>query len=167
MKSIEILGLTILFVCLLSPFALGVESAQPMISLGGGAFAGMYAVSGDMLYHRPSFGWDDSYLRVRVAATDSQNLIPAREWRKFVSLCVDGITYFNDYFYAGCGLNYPVMVSDDETASLGEEAFFGFDLPSGLGMAFFEAGYSALRTHRTPFTGVHIIGGYRLGPVLD
>ena len=118
---------TLIFVGLLL-FSLGLCSssfasqvAQLSAGVNGGMFAGMYGLGGDVLIKMPVMGLDSTYLKLGLAITDSKNLFPAQQWKRFYPLMVDGVMFFNDRFYAGGGINYPLMVSDGSIGNIGDQ----------------------------------------------
>jgi LysM repeat protein len=131
--------------------------------MGGGVYAGGYAIQGDMLSRLPKmYGLDDLYLRVGAAYVDTYNLPPTKDWRRFAPFYVDGMWYFMDNVYVGAGLNFPFKVSDDESGNLGGQAYLGGDLPFWLGKLYAEAGYSVLRREvGASFKDIHVMAGYR------
>jgi hypothetical protein len=155
------ISLVLVLVLCLSSFAFSAEKSRLSFGAGGGVFAGMYGVGGEMVFGLPRL--DNSYLRLGLAVTDSQNLSD-QDWCRFAPLCIDGIHYVHDNFYLGGGLNFPLVVSDNQAPNWGAELFLGADLESGPGKAYVEAGYSALRRlGKASFKGTHVMAGYRYG----
>jgi len=141
------------------------EMAKQMISIGGGCFGNMTAAGAEILYHRP-FNFLDSdniYGKMGLAVADSLNMYPAKDWRRFLLLYVDGIMYYTDNAYFGGGLNFPLKVSDDEVGNLGGEIYLGMDFPFyHRSKIYAELGYSMVRRiNFERYEGVHFMVGWR------
>jgi hypothetical protein len=98
-----------------------------------------------------------------LAVADSLNMYPAKDWRRFLLLYVDGIMYYSDNAYFGGGLNFPLKVSDDEVGNLGGEVYLGVDLPFyHRSKIYAELGYSIVRRiNFERYEGVHFMVGWR------
>jgi LysM repeat protein len=135
------------------------ERPKQMIGLGGGFFGGMSGAMSEM----DLLMSEDLYLRVGIAVTDSLNLSPNKDWRRFAPLCFDAVYYFDRNYYFGGGLNYSIKISDDERPSLGGEAFIGLEFPVyDRHRIYGELGYSvAARAVGESFGGLHLLFGWR------
>jgi hypothetical protein len=135
------------------------ERPKQMIGLGGGFFGGMSGAMSEM----DLLMSEDLYLRVGIAVTDSLNLSPNKDWRRFAPLCFDAVYYFDRNYYFGGGLNYPLKISDDERPSVGGEAFIGLEFPVyDRHRIYGELGYSvAARAVGESFGGLHFLFGWR------
>jgi LysM domain-containing protein len=157
---------TLIFVALLvflcsSSFA--AQVAQLSAGVNGGMYGGMYGIGGDVLVKMPVLGLKTTYLKLGLAITDSKNLTPTQQWKKFYPLTVDGVMFFSDRFYAGGGINYPLMVSDNETGNIGGQVYLGAELvKTAMGKVYTEAGYSVFRRNEgASFKGIQAVVGYR------
>ena len=164
MKKLFVVLATVVF-CLSLPSAASAERANQMISIGGGCFGNMTAAGAEILYRRPFnfFDSDNVYGKMGLAVADSLNIYPAKDWRRFLLLYVDGIIYYSDNAYLGGGLNFPLKVSDDEVGNLGGELYLGVDLPIyHRGKIYAELGYSIVRRiNFERYEGVHFMVGWR------
>ena len=151
--------------CLSLSTAASAERAKQMISIGGGCFGNMTAAGAEILYRRPFnfFDSDNIYGKMGLAVADSLNMYPAKDWRRFLLLYVDGIMYYSDNAYFGGGLNFPLKVSDDEVGNLGGEVYLGVDLPFyHRSKIYAELGYSIVRRiNFERYEGVHFMVGWR------
>jgi len=165
MKNRYIIGaiVLLLFVSILPANA--AQRAEQMISIGGGYYAGMTGAACDITFKLPKliFSSDDLYLRIGIAVTDSTNLTPLKDWRRFAPLYIDGILYIYGNTYIGGGLNFPLMVSDNEKGNLGGEAYFGSEFyVYQRSKVFAEIGYGIVRRlEYERFEGLHFIIGWR------
>ena len=138
------------------------QMTQLGVGVGGGLYAGGFTVGGDVLYRMPLLGFQKTYIRVGVNYVDTKNLTPAQAWRKFAPVFIDGVYYFDDIFYIGGGLNYPLKVSDGKTGNVGGQVYVGANHRTGDGRLYLDMGYSALRMqNEASFKGMHVVAGYR------
>ena len=165
MKCSSVLALVVFFSCSLCPASFSAISSGNVVGLGAGLLAGMSGLSGEMLLHAPQgqFFTDNSFLRVSLALTDSGNLTPSSEWRRFMPLSLDVIYYFTDSGYVGAGLNFPLKVSDGLTGQPGGQYFVGADLKTEyFGRIYSELGYGSLNIlNEKSFAGAYFMFGLR------
>ena len=162
MRRTGILGL--IFLLILSYAALSADQFERTLGLGGGVFAGMSGIKGDLSFCLPGMlNMDNFYLSIGLAYTDSKNLSPKQEWRKLLPLSLDGIFYLSENAYIGGGLNYPLIVSDNETPDNGSEIFLGAEFKMDPTKRIYaEVGYSIVRmVNKSPFKGASFILGLR------
>lgn len=164
MRKNNVWVLGILFIFLFS-YSVAGERPERAISIGGGVFGGMTSAAAEMLFKLPqgALPLNNIYLRVGMAVTDSTNLTPVKDWRRFAPLYIDGILYYSDNLYFGGGLNFPLVVSDDEKGNLGGEVFIGAELIMyPRSKVYTEIGYSIVRRlEYERFEGLHFIVGWR------
>jgi len=136
-----------------------IERPKQTISIGGGTFGGMAAAMFDTNY----IVLDNMFIKVGLDVSDSANLSPNKDWRRYAALCVDAVYYYSDNSYFGLGANYPLKISDDEQPAPGGEVYLGMDLPIyHRGKIYVEAGYSSLgRAVGEAFGGLHLLAGWR------
>jgi len=136
-----------------------IERPKQTISIGGGTFGGMAAAMFDTNY----IVLDNMFIKVGLDVSDSANLSPNKDWRRYAALCVDAVYYYSDYSYYGVGANYPLKISDDEQPAPGGEVYLGMDIPIyHRGKIYVEAGYSSLgRAVGEAFGGLHLLAGWR------
>jgi len=151
-------GLMVVFVVFVSCASFA-QRPHIYIGLGGGLFGGMSAAAGEFGFRTG----DNSYLRIGLPVTDSLNLSPEKDWRRFGLLNIDCIFYFSDDSYFGAGLNYPWKISDKEKPGPGGEIFFGREVYiSQRGKIYGEIGYGvASRAVGDPFAGLLLFVGWR------
>ena len=155
----------VLFVFVFASVSVASERAERMLSVAGGTFAGMYGAVGEIVFHlsQERFNTDSLYLRLGLSVTDSKNLSPAQDWRRFMPICIDGVYYLSSNVYAGGGINYPLKVSDSDTGDFGYQAFVGADFKgASRGGIYTELGYSIIRRlNKDPFAGINFVAGWR------
>lgn len=149
------------------PFDGAVKKVQWSTDAGAGLLAGGYSGFVNTSYKMPSMlGMKDPYVRAGLSYTDTKN-ITSKAWRKFITLNIDGICNFNENYYAGLGLNFPLKVSDSLAGSLGGKVFVGAQTKiGGEDRLYGEVGYSSLKAASTKaydlFEGVYVMAGYKI-----
>jgi hypothetical protein len=156
MKKFVILTLLLFF------FSLSACAEKPDYQWGfsGGLNAGMIGIGANVTVRLLMI--QNSFLRLGAQVTDSYNLYPVKDWRRFAPVTLDYIYYFYDEVYVGGGLNVPVKVSDQKTAAPGKQFFMGIESEVFDYRIFFEAGYSELNIKDAhSFNGTYLMLGYR------
>jgi hypothetical protein len=162
MRKIVIFCLVSAFILVLSHQVFSAELTQISAGVGVGAYAGGFAVSGDMLYRMPVMGMEKLYMKMGAGYVDTKNLTPSQSWRKLAPIQLDGILYLSDIYYIGGGINYPIKVSDGLEPNWGGQFYIGANHRTGDGRIYADMGYSVLRIKDHPsFKGLHVIAGYR------
>ena len=160
----KVFMISVLFVLVSCSYVSGSERPERMISLGGGGYGGMVGAAAEMMFSRS----ENQYFRVGLAVTDSKNLYPSQDWRRFAPLYVDGILYFPNNTYVGGGLNYPLKVSDGDIGDIGYQLFYGADIYANeRSKIYSELGYSVIRRlSQSPYAGLSFIVGWRYDIIL-